>query len=486
MARGDLIVARLIVWEGAVPADKFRSQIQALTKALKESIDYTLRNTPWRYQIWKTRPSADEGKHRLEIHIKHPMVADKEKYAAIDTLCQMLLISDLPSNLRGLHPGMSFAFCPSTEGIVDSNDEVFAQYFCKTIVEYLCIGDGKLSKKMEAMRDSFMDRNSTKFFHQPMVGMYNLATQSERYANQIQDLLLGIDTFNNGTKLRGDMQKAVVAVVVAGNKGLKTQQEKASAMAQGIAVACELIRGFVAVAPELKDALRPQIQRLNEVVIAARLVLAKNAYIANSNKPIEALEKLRRMDNPTNEDLATTVNAFGILMQSTLPLFDQLYTISDAEFSTVASLSLAAGGGVLASAGGVWWAMAASSVGGPVAMIAAGAAVAVGCGVGAIVKGIEWGNKQKLNPSIVLLEIQKSLQECSLFILGLIYMAAQRDKNPVYQAMLQHLEEQLKNANYAKKGYQKGYYKNVSEKLANDMKDLKKGLAKYNVTASTI
>jgi len=65
-------------------------------------------------------------------------------------------------------------------------------------------------------------------------------------------------------------------------------------------------------------------------------------------------------------------------------------------------------------------------------------------------------------------------------------MAAERDKTSVYQHMLQHLEGQLRNANYAKEGYQKAYYRNVSEKLARDMEALKKGLARYTVTSDSI
>jgi hypothetical protein len=102
-----------------------------------------------------------------QIHIKHPIVTDAEKYAAMNTLCEMLLISDVPENLRGIYPEMAFTFCPSREGRVDSNDEVFAQYFCKTIVEKLCLGKDELAKKMEATKDSFLSRNSTKFYHQP-------------------------------------------------------------------------------------------------------------------------------------------------------------------------------------------------------------------------------------------------------------------------------------------------------------------------------
>lgn len=75
MTREDLLVARLIVWEGSVPGERFRSHIKAHTDALKDSINYTMRNTKWRYQIWKTRPVADGVKHQLEVSLfakSHP------------------------------------------------------------------------------------------------------------------------------------------------------------------------------------------------------------------------------------------------------------------------------------------------------------------------------------------------------------------------------------------------------------------------------
>lgn len=103
------------------------------------------------------------------------------------------------------------------------------------------------------------------------------------------------------------------------------------------------------------------------------------------------------MDDPTNEDLAMTVNAFGTLMQSTLPLFDETLTITDGEFTTIVTLSATAGAGIIAAAGGgVWWTVGATTLGGPIVVGVAGA-VAVGFGIGAIVEGVKWGNRQKTN-----------------------------------------------------------------------------------------
>lgn len=83
--------------------------------------------------------------------------------------------------------------------------------------------------------------------------------------------------------------------------------------------------------------------------------------------------------------------------------------------------------------------------------------------------------------SAVLIRIQKSLQECSLFILGLIALAAEKDQNSVYTDMLKDLKDQLKNENYGKEGYSKGYYDIVSAKLEKDMRKLRTGLEEYMV-----
>jgi len=98
-----------------------------------------------------------------------------------------------------------------------------------------------------------------------------------------------------------------------------------------------------------------------------------------------------------------TVNAFGILMQSTLPLFGETVTITDGEFAIIAALTGVAGAGALAAAGGsIWLTVAASSLGGPIAMMAVGGVVAVGCGVSAIVEGIKYNNRQKTNRESLL------------------------------------------------------------------------------------
>ena len=183
MPRNDLIVARLSVWEGNAPLE--REYVLEYSKVLQEAIDYVLLDTGWSYYIRIPRENTSSGKHKLEvsspikfalrllwltasqIHIKHHLVNGPAKYAAMNTLCEKLLISNLPENLRNTNPGVAFTFCPSQEGTITTNDKTFAQYFCKTIVAKLCLGENELAKNMEANKSSFMNRNSTKFLHQP-------------------------------------------------------------------------------------------------------------------------------------------------------------------------------------------------------------------------------------------------------------------------------------------------------------------------------
>ena len=67
MPRDDVIVVRLIVWEGEIPASEFRRQVKEYYEALQKSINYTMRATNWRCQIWKTRPGEVEGRYKLEV-----------------------------------------------------------------------------------------------------------------------------------------------------------------------------------------------------------------------------------------------------------------------------------------------------------------------------------------------------------------------------------------------------------------------------------
>jgi hypothetical protein len=86
-------------------------------------------------------------------------------------------------------------------------------------------------------------------------------------------------------------------------------------------------------------------------------------------------------------------------MQSTLPLFNELYVVTDAEFATIATLSGVAGAGAVAAAGGgIWWSLAAAgATAGPIGVATLGGVFALSFGIAAIVEGVKWGNKQDTN-----------------------------------------------------------------------------------------
>lgn len=116
---------------------------------------------------------VDALKSRLtqcwQIRVQHPQTTEEDRHNEVDRLCRALLATDLASNLRALDPSISYTFCPSREGEVKPCDEIFVQYFCKTIVEYFCIGENRQSRKLEDKKNDFLFRNNTKYIHQPHV-----------------------------------------------------------------------------------------------------------------------------------------------------------------------------------------------------------------------------------------------------------------------------------------------------------------------------
>lgn len=87
-------------------------------------------------------------------------------------------------------------------------------------------------------------------------------------------------------------------------------------------------------------------------------------------------------------------------MQSTLPLFNELYVVTDVEFATIATLSGVAGAGVAtAVGGGIWLSVvgAATATAGPIGTLAVGGVFAIAFGVAAIVEGVKWGIRQDTN-----------------------------------------------------------------------------------------
>jgi len=68
MALGDDIVVRLIVWEGQARTGPIQQrQIKVYSDQLKSSINESLEETQWRYQMWKTYPSETDGNYKLEV-----------------------------------------------------------------------------------------------------------------------------------------------------------------------------------------------------------------------------------------------------------------------------------------------------------------------------------------------------------------------------------------------------------------------------------
>jgi hypothetical protein len=89
----------------------------------------------------------------------------------------------------------------------------------------------------------------------------------------------------------------------------------------------------------------------------------------------------------------------------------------------------------------------------------------------------------------VLLSIQKSVEQCCRFLLGLAFMLAEEEEkeggkqDPAYLAKIQTLRHQLRNEDFAKPGYMRGYYRLVSDKLKQEMVTLAEGLKARGVEA---
>ena len=160
------------------------------------------------------------------------------------------------------------------------------------------------------------------------------------------------------------------------------------------------------------------MKELNGVVIRSKLTLASQAYLSASKQPIIALEHLHSssissrhatvfafanpiftdQESPTIDDIAMTINSFGNLMQSTLPLFDVTLTISDDEFTSITALAAAAGvSGIATVSAAVWTLCSAAGVLGPVGLLGGAAVATVAFSAAAIVEGVKWGDRQKTN-----------------------------------------------------------------------------------------
>ena len=93
-----------------------------------------------------------------------------------------------------------------------------------------------------------------------------------------------------------------------------------------------------------------------------------------------------------------TINAFGKLMQTALPLFTLILTVSDAEFATISTSLLAAGAGLTTPIGAGGYMLSAGTItAGTAGLLAFGSIATVGFGVVAILKRVKWGQRQKTN-----------------------------------------------------------------------------------------
>ena len=87
-----------------------------------------------------------------------------------------------------------------------------------------------------------------------MVGIYHAADICERYSMQIKILLWGIDMRYNGDEVRGDIRRQFNSncARMLGNEAARSAQEVCPGLPEFIAIACQMIRCFVAFAPEIK------------------------------------------------------------------------------------------------------------------------------------------------------------------------------------------------------------------------------------------
>ena len=90
--------------------------------------------------------------------------------------------------------------------------------------------------------------------------------------------------------------------------------------------------------------------------------------------------------------------------------------------------------------------------------------------------------------SVVLLDIEKTLEECARFLLGLMFILAEEDKDNLedksHLVKVQELKDQLSSNLFTNPEYKRAYYKNVSIKLAKNMEELAIGIRSYGVEAA--
>ncbi|KAK0716795.1 hypothetical protein B0T26DRAFT_267226 [Lasiosphaeria miniovina] len=317
-----------------------------------------------------------------------------------------------------------------------------------------------------------------------MVGMHNAASMVARCASQIEQLTQQVEKFN-GIAFDGGVVRAGAAVY-----GHVSGEDRASleAAAQtiriGIANACHFVRAAKGFATDVKKELEPKILKLHSTVIQARLALASDAYLRESVRGIETLKLLEKIEKPTPDDLAITINAFGNLMQTTMPLFRATLAVSDDELRDILPTLVIAGATAATAigAGGLVY-FGVASLFGPVGIIGA-AASAAGLAFGSMgaKKGAEWMESQQNNPSVVLLDVQKTLEECAAYLLGLLVISTEAEggDDAVFLERVQQLRSQVSSDLVLTPEYVKAYFRQATKKLEGDMGLLKVRLEKYS------
>ncbi|OIW24563.1 hypothetical protein CONLIGDRAFT_673710 [Coniochaeta ligniaria NRRL 30616] len=478
------ITARLIAWEGGT-GERVNEQrlIKEYTAHLKESITEAAEGTGWRYQRFKTYKTSSEGTFKLELHLVHPDAPDSNMASEqLLQLCDRLLSSKLATLLRSLSPGAGFIFAPSREGTLTHVDKKFMRCFSVSIVGRYCI-NSKLSTDMGAERDGFLTRNSTRMIHTIMLGMHDAATMVTRCEGQIEDLVQQLEKFNTVAFNRG-IVRVGAAICTASDERAASLEATAQCIRVSIANACHLMRAVKGFAPDVKQALEQKLLALHGTVIQARLTLASDAYTRESVRGISALKLLTTMEKPTPDDLAITINSFGNLMQTTMPLFHATLAINDEEFKEILpNLAIAGVGAAAAVAASSLIYFGAATLLGPVGLMGA-AAGAIGLAFGAkgAKKGAEWKEDQKSNPSAVLLDVQKTVEECAAYLLSLLIISTEEEggDDAAFLRKVQALQSHVSSDLVFTPEYVKTYFKMVTKKLEKDMLVLKTRLEKYS------
>lgn len=213
------------------------------------------------------------------------------------------------------------------------------------------------------------------------------------------------------------------------------------------------------------------------------------------------------MEKPTADDLAMTINSFGNLMQTTMPLFHVTLAISEEEFKEILpTIAIAGVGAAAAVAAGSLIYLGAASLLGPVGLVGAAAgAIGIAFGKKGVQKGAEWKADKETNrtssqhnpvkahlievqltesrlASTVLLDVQKTVEECAAYLVSLLIISTEEEggDDVAFLRRVQALQSQVSSSLVLNPEYVKTYFKMVTKKLEGDMQVLKNRLEKYS------